>query len=351
MAMRERMLAVLRGEKPDRVPFVQYHNVSAPDKEVWAKIGRENMGVLWWIALHRIEHPNCRRRTEEIAERGLRGLRTVIETPKGCMVEERFYEPALNTSSIRDHFVRQPDDYAALQAYLEDGVVVEDLAAFHEACEALGDDGLTLIRLERTPFQQLWVQWASIADLALHLVDCPDRVARCVDAMVRQMREVFEIAARTPVPFVDFPDNITAPVIGEAKFRKYCVPLYNELADMLAERGVPVLVHMDGDLRPLWDAIGECRINGIDSLSPPPDNDTSVADALSLWPDRCVLVNFPSSVHLATPREIYDRAGELLQQGGRTGRLQIQISENTPPGVWRKSYPEIVRAIRDFGPP
>ena len=40
-----------------------------------------------------------------------------------------------------------------------------------------------------------------------------------------------------------------------------------------------------------------------------------------------------------------------LQQAGHTGRLQIQISENVPPGGWRKSYPEIVRAIRDFGKP
>ena len=349
MTMRERMLAVLRGEKPDRVPFVQYRNASAPDEEIWAVIGRENMGVMPWIRLHRVEHPNCRTHTEEISERGLRGLRTVIETPVGCMTEEKFYEPALNTASIRDHFVKTPEDYAVLQAYLEDSVVVEDLTAYHEACASLGEDGITLIRLERTPFQQLWVQWVSIADLALHMVDCPDRVARCVDAMVKEMRAVFEIVTRTPVPFVDFPDNITAPVIGDSNFREYCVPYYNELADMLADKRVPVLVHMDGDLKPLWDAIGETRIKGIDSLSPPPDNDTSVADALSLWPDRCVLVNFPSSVHLASPQAIYDQTGELLQQGGRSGQLQIQISENTPPGTWRKSYPEIVRAIRDFG--
>ncbi len=350
MTMRERMLAVLRGEGPDRVPFVQYHNASAPDNDIWAMIGRENMGILRWIRLHRVEHPNCRTHTQNIAHQGLRGLRTVIETPRGCMTEERFYEPALNTASIRNHFVSVPGDYAALQAYLEDAVVVEDRAAFHEAVEALGEDGLPLIRLERTPFQQLWIQWVSMTDLALHMVDCPDRVARCVDAMIREMRAVFEVVARVPVPFVDFPDNITAPMIGEANFRQYCAPFYNELANLLSEQGTRVLVHMDGDLKPLWDAVGETQIDGIDSLSPPPDNDTSVAEAFSLWPKRCVLVNFPSSVHLSSPQAIYDQAGELLQQGGRTGRLQIQISENTPPGAWRKSYPEIVRAIRDFGP-
>jgi hypothetical protein len=62
-------------------------------------------------------------------------------------------------------------------------------------------------------------------------------------------------------------------------------------------------------------------------------------------------VNFPSSVHLALPEEVYRRAAEILAEGAESGRLQIQVSENVPPGVWRRSFPEIVGAIRDFGAP
>ena len=68
-----------------------------------------------------------------------------------------------------------------------------------------------------------------------------------------------------------------------------------------------------------------------------------------MWPQMRLWVNFPSSVHLARPERIYDTAAEILRQGGHTGRLQIQISENIPAGRWRVSYPQIVRAIRDFG--
>jgi hypothetical protein len=32
----------------------------------------------------------------------------------------------------------------------------------------------------------------------------------------------------------------------------------------------------------------------------------------------------------------------------RRAELQIQISENMPPETWRKSYPQIVRAISDY---
>ena len=41
----------------------------------------------------------------------------------------------------------------------------------------------------------------------------------------------------------------------------------------------------------------------------------------------------------------------IVHEAGRTRRLQIQISENVPSGVWRTSYPQIVKAIHNFGKP
>jgi hypothetical protein len=264
------------------------------------------------------------------------------------MTEECLVEPTYGTASIRKHFVKDPDDYHALCAYIEDSVVIESQDGYNRAVQELGEDGLPLVRVERTPYQQLWIQWVSMEDFAGHLQDVPDRVRSCVDAMAVEQRRVFEIVARSPIPFANFPDNVTAPVIGDANFRTYCLPYYNELAAMLAERGVPVFVHMDGDLRPLWGAISESSIGGIDSLSPPPDNDTSAGDAASQWPEMRIFLNYPSSVHLEAPETIYRHTIGILEEAGRTGRLQIQISENVPPGVWRKSFPQIIRAIRDF---
>ena len=63
-----------------------------------------------------------------------------------------------------------------------------------------------------------------------------------------------------------------------------------------------------------------------------------------------VCINFPSSVHLAPPEKVYAKTMEILAHGGRSGHLQIQISENVPPGMWAKSFPQIVKAIADFGP-
>ena len=154
-----------------------------------------------------------------------------------------------------------------------------------------------------------------------------------------------------PAPYVDVPDNITAPAIGPARFRKYCVSLYNELADLLAERGAPLYVHMDGMLKPLWQDIARSRVGGLDSFTPLPDCDTSVAEAVAMWPDKRLWVNFPSSIHIASPETIRATAEEILQAAGHSGRLQIQVSENVPLDAWQTSFPIIAGAIEAFGAP
>jgi len=108
---------------------------------------------------------------------------------------------------------------------------------------------------------------------------------------------------------------------------------------------------MDGDLKPLWRLIGESKVGGLDSLAPAPDNDTSVAQAATMWPDKRLFVNFPSSVHLRSTDQVRAEAENILAAAGHTGRLQVQISENVPFTVWRTSMPAIAETIEAFGAP
>ena len=351
MTMRERMLAVVQRRPHDRVPFVMYSG-QVPHEEAYALVGRGNIGLLPWTGVVRMESPNCRIETEKFARGGLNGVRATLHTPEGTLTQERFYTPAFGESAApapRKQFVTEPKDYRVLQAYFRDVQVYPDYENLDKTLRDLGDAGIPHVAVGRTPYQALWVEWVLLEDLAYHLADAPGVVEETMALMGDIIGRQCRIAAASAAPYVVFPDNITAPPIGVRNFEKYAVPYYNRLAAMLDGR--PVYVHMDGDLKPLWDAIGRSGVRGLDSMSPPPDNDTCVADALRLWPEMRVAINFPSSVHLGTPRQVYGAAREILEQGGRSGRLQIQISENMPPGAWRKSFPQIARAVEEFAAP
>ena len=351
MNMRERMVAVVRGEEHDCVPFVQYTCITAPNEEVWAEVGRDNIGILYWLFPYRNETPNCRFETEPIEVNGMRGERTTIHTPKGSISQEKLFNRILGSGAVWKHYIRDVEDYQALLAYFNDITVVADPDYFFRVDKELGNDGFPHVSVPETPFQQLWVNWVCLEDLCLHMIDYPDLMDDVISAIGKHLRATFEVVRRLPTPYVVFPDNVTAPVIGEKYFRQYCLPYYIELADMLEGTGILTYAHFDGDLKPLWKAIGESKLRGLDSFSPPPDNDTGVGQAAEMWPDMRLCVNFPSSVHLASSEVIRETADRILSEAGHTGRLQIQISENMPPGVWHKSYPIIINAIREFGKP
>ncbi|NQT92608.1 MAG: hypothetical protein HQ559_07600, partial [Lentisphaerae bacterium] len=207
------------------------------------------------------------------------------------------------------------------------------------------------------PYQRLWTEYVSMEDLAVHMLEAPDlldEVMRELGRHVIDAAKVTAMAARqTEFYHAIICDNITAPMIGPTLFAKWCAPYYNEVSDILAEEGIKLMVHMDGDLKPLWHEIAKCRHAGIDSMSPPPDNDTSVDDALEQWPDKLAWTNFPSSVLLSEPSEVYSVASTLLEQGGHSGRFWLQITEDLPwrGGEWWLTVPPIYKAIKDFGRP
>jgi len=351
MTHRERILAVLQGREHDRVPFITYDFEPPLISDIYESVGRDRIGLLRWTAVHRVEHPHCRFVEETYTVDGTRWQRTTLHTPVGSIYEERAFEPGYGSSSIRKHYIQEAKDYEVFWYYLEDALILEDYDRYYRDAAELGDDGLPLVAVERTPYQQLWVEWVGLGTLPYHFADYPDRVARTIELLRERARHIFEIAARSPAPFIDFPDNITAPAIGPRRFREYCVPLYDELAARLEGQNRPVFVHMDGDLKPLWKAIGESKIGGIDSLSPTPDNDTTVAEAASMWPEKRLWVNFPSSVHIQPYERVRGEAEAILAAAGHTGRLQIQISENVPLDVWRTSFNAIADAVEAFGPP
>ena len=352
MTMRERMIAFVRGEPHDRVPFIQYDNIAAPNAEVWPVIGRAHMGLLRWSNAHRLEYPHCRFVSETTQHNGLRGERKTLFTPAGQITEERIFEPTYGAPAWKKHFLEGPNDYRIFMAYLQDIIVCEDFERVWRDARDLGDDGLPHVAVQRTPYQQLWIEWAGLQQLTLHIADYPDLLADCMALMTAIQRRIFAIVRKgidqgVPIYYINVPDNVTAPVLGVRNFSAYCLPFYRELADLMGER-TPVFVHMDGDLKPFWRLTTTSGVRGIDSLSPPPDNDTSVAQALAMWPDMRVAINFPSSVHISPPDEVYRVTRQILDEGGHSGRLQIQVSENVPPGVWRTTFPAIVKAIADF---
>ena len=350
MTMKERMLAVIQGREHDQVPFAMYE-IMFPKEQAFEVLGSDRIGIIRFSPIYRVEHPNCRFDLRIYYQDGNKMQCNVLHTPKGDLEEVRVFEPAYDSSTARKHYIATKEDYEIFWSYLNDCIIQENYEHYLQDCAELGETGLAKAEVERSPYQQLWIEWAGLEALSIHMVECPEYVEETIARLNKRARRTFEIAYHSPAPFIDIPDNITAPAIGLKRFRKYVAPLYDELAAMLAQRGAPLFVHMDGMLKPLQEEIAKSGVIGMDSFSPIPDCDMTVAEAMEAWPQKILWVNFPGTVHMQSPEKIRETADAILKSAGHSGRLQIQISENVPLDCWRTSFPIIVDSIERFGKP
>jgi hypothetical protein len=354
MTMRERMTAVIKGTPQDQVPFVQYNGMEDNDA-VFELVGRGNIGLLSWTGATIFDTPNCNRESERCEFDGYSAIRTTLSTPEGVLEDVDIL--AVCGSHKGEHRIKEIADYKKLLSYFRDLTCRPHTEGWRAANASLGDDGIIHTSVSRTPFQQLWVEWVDPMDLACHMMDEPELMAEVFaemhDAFDREMRAAAQLCVECDdVLYINTPDNVTAPMIGVTNFREHSVGAYQRGQDILdaAKPGIPFGAHLDGDLKPLWECITESPLRLIDSFSPPPNNDTSVAEACRMWPEMALGVCFPSTVHMYDEQAIYDMTIQLCEESGRSGKLQIQISEDMPKGAWRKSYPQIIKAVADFGP-
>ena len=209
MTMRERILAVLQGREVDRVPFVSY-DMLIPVEETLRELGPDRVGLLRWCKMFRVEHPHCKFEVENRRE-GERLYRTTeLYTPAGTLTELRVLylgnEPRVGLRRHSQTFRRTTDGLRRLCAYLEDCTILENYDQWHRDAAELGDHGWPLAHVERTPYQQLWIEWAGMEGLAAHLADCPEQLRTHVGtAAGARAEDLRHLLTTRPRPLLMFP--------------------------------------------------------------------------------------------------------------------------------------------------
>jgi len=249
----------------------------------------------------------------------VKGLRLRLRTPRGELMCEKLIDPILGSAANHRHYVQTPADYEILLSYFRDLQVKPNFEAVQRDLEACGDDGLPLVAVARTPYQQLWVEWVSIEKLSVDLADAVPALLACLEELARIERDIFRVlrdaVEKFSLALVDIPDNITAPMIGRTGSASTACR-----STVTWARSWPVRRRA-------------CRAHGRQpAAAAPRDREFShpghrlaLAAAGQRQPRRRSTGaetgpqapdHFPSSVHLAEPERIYAVASGLLADAG-----------------------------------
>ncbi|MGI5818547.1 MAG: uroporphyrinogen decarboxylase family protein [Armatimonadota bacterium] len=344
---RERVERALRFEDVDHVPFTVYECM-IPQCEAERIMRNEGLCICQRPpAVYCSDTPGITRESHTFVENGRTRTRTVTHTPAGDLTEVR--EPAGFTSWHVEKPFKGPDDYAPLIALTDAEQYHPNYDAWIRKDREMGGDAIMRGGIGYSPMQHIIHRLMGVEVFAIEWAERRDEVLRLYDALVENRRRLYPILAQSPCRWFNYGGNVSPEIVGEARFREYYVPNYEEFAEVLHAAGKMVGVHFDANTRVLADAIAETSLDYIEAFTPEPDTDMSVADARAAWPEKALWINYPSSVFLRSDEEMERVTVEMLKQAAPGNGFIIGITEDMPPNRWVDGCMTITRAVQEHG--
>ena len=346
MTPRERVLAVLRGEPTDKVPFTIYES-KIPQCAVERRLREEGLCIVnRQVSAYTIETPNCVTETVSYTEGGRPRVRTTTRTPVGEV--STVAEPADFTSWILEKHFKRLEDYAVLRYMAEDRQVRPNYEAYREAEEWMGEDMILRGGVGACPLHQIMIHYMGVETFAVEWQERRDEILALEAAMRARLPEIYRLLADSPITHANFGGNEVPEVMGVERYEEFCVPLFQECADVFGKKGKLLGSHLDGNNKPWAHLVADSGLDYIEAFTPHPDTDMTLAEALEAWPDKVLWINFPSSLHLADDETIRRTTRELIEAAEAAdgaNRLIVGITEDIPADRWQASLSAICDAI------
>ena len=345
MSIRERLHAFWRGERPDQIPYTIYYWEwrHTADDPAWQGLFDDGLGVTWHQPTFSVTHHNVAFDTETTTENGAEVMRRIQRTPVGEI--DALWVDGWHSK----YWLETPEDYRVM-AYIAQHTEIAPAYEAYETFEGeLPEWAVALPVVGRTPLQTILVDFVGLERFGVHLYEYADEVRMLYDALLNNFRRTVDIVADGPGFFVSNLENFTAETLGPRRYREFLMPVYDECFKVLHDAGKIVGSHYDGRTKVCSDVIAEAPIDLIESLTPPPEGDQTLAECRAAWPDKLFWSNINVACYDLPPAELRETVLTRVQEAGPDGtKLAFEVSEQYPAN-WRESMPVVLDALRETG--
>lgn len=347
MTPRERMHAVLHGERPDAMAWcgdmTYWHAAHAEIGDLperWrGKPGRHRMHVELGLSEYvpgctggdTIEGDEVRHEAKTV--NGLRVNRWL--TPAGAIQEVQEYCPQSFSWGYTEHAVKTVADLRVVRYIYEHRRFVPAPGRFTVEDREYAGFGLgpTHVGAPPTPISELNKHWIGVLELTYMLMDEPEEMRRTLDAIGAYCDQVYRHLAAAPPSCVMVCENLTANTMA-GYFDEHIAPYLNRWTDWLRAGGHISMLHNDGTLRGTLEKLGPAGIDCIDSVVPKPVGDVEIADLRRLAGDRVILIGGLPGALFAPPftaRDIERQVREIIRVHKDSNKFIFGVADQVPP--------------------
>jgi hypothetical protein len=294
MTMRERILAVYRGESPDVVPFMLdlshwfYHKNRVPwdlsvayekpeyeliryHKQAGAGFYMPNLGAFY-------SAPYGEDVQSEVGKDYHDGVQEIVwrlTTPLGSIERRRMWEDASYSWAITRWGVQTEQDLRVLGYALVSRTYAPLWDRYQAWVDEVGAMGVVYLSAGYSAMGHLLNYWLGVSGTAYAAADWPTTLREVVDQINDNNLKLIDLLAASPAEIIIMGDNFSSDIQSPRFFARWSQAYYAEAIRRLHAAGKCVAVHIDGKLHGAITMIRDAGADCGDAITPAPMGDLS----------------------------------------------------------------------------
>lgn len=371
MSHQERILAAIRGEIPDQLPWVPRlefwhrarlrHGTLPPElQSLTLSQVAERLGVGCYdnipdwtnivsdidmldrtLGIYNLPNLPYLVTLEDVERRVTRnGLETVVEyhTPLGSirtasMFTEEMLDAGASTAWISQHAIREPQDFDVVGHIFSHLKVEPRFEGYLARRAEVGDQGVAVgfIQGAASPIQLIMKELMVLEEFFYAFHDYPEKVLRLAEQIEPYFQQIQAIGADSPAEVLllgaNYDDSITHP----AFFEKYILPWLGGYAQTLHQRGKFLMTHTDGENQKLFPLYHRAEFDIADSVCPYPMTRCTLEETREKFGEHVTIWGgIPSTLLCldSTPEDEFRRSvNETIERYAHTSHFVLGVSD------------------------
>lgn len=300
MNSRERILKVLEGDIPDKVPFSpniwqwyeyqKLHNLLPRELEhcknqldvqkylgvdIFSRNLITDIKKEWFGGHSKTIYDRVK---VDVCQEG--DMRTITyHTPEGTIREAFQFQEEGCTLVQHEYLFKDFDkEYPAWKALFEDRDFEFDLGSYRELSERVGDDGLVIAGEVTCPLKQLHIL-ARSDNTTFLLYDHEPEMMDLMEIYGEKALGLIEEMVSSGVKVIMTMDNLDSTFYPPPHFERYCAKFYSRATEICHRQGAFFFSHACGQQKSILSQVTKCGINGLEGIAFPPLGDVELWEA------------------------------------------------------------------------
>ena len=364
MTHRERILTILEGKQPDYLPWFG-------DLDYWAtsliKRGLKPKGFIQsdeYIQWHEdlnvgfylqgyFPYKQIIEECEVVEWNEGHKRYKEIKTDLGSVRECWEYIPASYTEGPVEHFLKGAEDLPILKHIYANTRFEPDYDFAHKRRQQVGEQGVVLCYLPKSPFMHLLALEAGIMSVTMIALTLPEEFQDLLEVMKKAFDQAAQIAVDSPAEVLMIPENLSSEMVGPDFFELYMRAYQEEWTTKIREAGKHSYIHIDGTLAGLLSQEASVGFTVLEALTPHPVGDLKWEELADKAGDSNSILwgGIPGSYFTENVREEeFERhVKSIIELMVKEPRYVLGVADQVPPDGLEKRVRRVGELVEQYG--